>query len=696
MTAHRWAWYAGFGGLVMIAWGLIVYHGLRDHYFMLDEFLGMYDGRLLRDNFPQELWANHARGPERLSQWIAAAVYAVTPDDTPTEFRVVHVVFATLYVLAAIPAYLTVRLVGGGRGWAVLAGALAVIGPSAIFGVLLLNAGIGYTTSLLLMYSILYAVLRPSPVGDAGLIAAAVLVAMARVANAPLVCALAPALLVVTFLERPQGKSLGRWVLELPVTIAKRHPVLAGVGVVALIAALLTGSATLVGGDGYTESRWGQYSSLGMDRLWDNAHALVARTSFNWGLVPAAAAFGYFAWGLVCSKDSRHAGLGAIAFSFSAIMYYTYALSFNEDRYFAPMGGVVCVGFACALATRLDWRFVAGSLVVALLAVATLKAATDPVPVRYILTPGQWYADTGFDARLPTGAGAAFYFLAGAALAALWWAVRGRRGALAVMIAGLALIYLVQLDGARSTMAAFDRSSDNLRRSFERDAFVDSKLRGTGQTAFNLLNDNSGDTPGGMVPRTDDVAFFNWTAPRIYATILGLGDGATTQTLTFEADVRTGSIKAPPTAGRYAIVKRGYQQGGFAGQVVASFRDVQPYVDLVRLAKPERLAYSIARQGAHGWANPRRPTRVRLYAQRGIEDSACMRAVLVGPAEVDFSGPIKWRLGDASGTLLPAERKPLKISVGKLPAQLRFQSSGGRQAGLPAGARIEEIVVQRC
>src|SRR3954451_18786896 len=141
---------------------------------------------------------------------------------------------ALVFALQAIPAFLLARELTGSPRWALFAAALAVFGPWAVFGMVLLNNAPAACAAAFALWAMWRAVTTPAARWDALALALVALAALSRVSSAVLVLALPFAIL-------GHAVMTGEW------SALRRHWLLAVAGI-AGIAWVATGHLdTLVG-----------------------------------------------------------------------------------------------------------------------------------------------------------------------------------------------------------------------------------------------------------------------------------------------------------------------------------------------------------------------------------------------------------------------------------------------------------------
>lgn len=332
--------------LVLGVAALATVFGLRDVYHWADEGIAVYGGRQIQADFPNALWQwdFSFRPLERLTAWEYALADTVA-GSTTDGFRLAHGFQAVLWALAAPLVYGLGRRTGLTQLAALLAAALAVIGPWLVIPLSLLNNAPGFVTFCLLLWAMWQALVRPSWRADVLVLAAVVLTGMARFGNAPLVLAIVPVIAILAVTDaRREG---GRWLLRVPALVLRRHPVLCAAAAIALLTIVARSSSTILGSYGGVRT-----SSFPWQLVDDNARLLSTHLMLAVGVSAALLAV---AW-LLCEvvrPRARESWVFALLAVFVVLVFnYTYSGSINEDRYFVVLAPLIAIAIGHALSDR--------------------------------------------------------------------------------------------------------------------------------------------------------------------------------------------------------------------------------------------------------------------------------------------------------------------------------------------------------
>src|SRR4051794_17750005 len=176
--------------LLNAAW--VAHYGLRLHGLAIyDEKFAMEGARWLHADLHNLVHVPGFgdRGVERLAPMLLVPGIWMS-GSTADQFVIGHLVMALVFALQAVPAFLLARALTGSKRWALFAAALAVFGPWAVFGMVLLNNAPAACAIAFALWAMWRAVTTPSLAWDALAVALVVLATLARVSSAPLILAL--------------------------------------------------------------------------------------------------------------------------------------------------------------------------------------------------------------------------------------------------------------------------------------------------------------------------------------------------------------------------------------------------------------------------------------------------------------------------------------------------------------------------
>lgn len=185
---------AAFAGRIALAWLHVTPNYFPDEYLYaaLGRSLGSLDGSTVR--------GGAAHFPALLEPLLAAPAWRVR--DVDTAYRVVQVVHAACFTLAALPAYAIARRVGAGPRAAVAAGAGALLVPGALYTGFVLAEPVAYPLALGAVAAGIAALERPGPRTQLLFLALAGLAAFARLQLAVLPFCFVAAALALGVRER--------------------------------------------------------------------------------------------------------------------------------------------------------------------------------------------------------------------------------------------------------------------------------------------------------------------------------------------------------------------------------------------------------------------------------------------------------------------------------------------------------------
>ncbi len=356
-TLRSWGPPAVLAACLAFAAVLVVRYGLAAHDFQPDEFDTVAGGRVFVNHFLDTLFSvsPEGRGPERLPALLFALPTALFAD-TATVFKAAHVLFALLYVSAAVPIYALARGLGLGRAEAVLPAAAAAITPWMLFGGTLLNTTLAYPTAMALAWATWRAAIRPGLMGDVWVLLFGVLGAMAREGHAAFLAAAAVVLVVALWRERPAGEGLRASARAYPGRLLRAHPLLCGAAAALVLLVLLYGKNRLLG-SAYQPQASRQPVTL--SGVLGTISSAAAELTMGTGYLPMMIALPWLARELVRprSRETGTLALLCVAMFFAfvgMIVYYSATTSglADNERYVSVLAGLPPLAAAVSLFRR--------------------------------------------------------------------------------------------------------------------------------------------------------------------------------------------------------------------------------------------------------------------------------------------------------------------------------------------------------
>ncbi|MGB2695139.1 MAG: hypothetical protein WBD55_08125, partial [Dehalococcoidia bacterium] len=601
------------------------------------------------------------RGPERLTAVVLAAAF-VFAHGAPHQFEIGHVVVAFAWALTALPTYALARGVGLQRSAALIAAALAVLGPWAVFGITFLNTTLGYLTLTALLYAMWRTLVKPHFLADLAVLVLFVLVIAARVGHAPFVLALAPAVLVMQWRDRPAGERFGRWLAKVPERAWSDHMLLVVAAAAGVLLLAYKGERGLLGDYGSTIIS--QHISLSV--FWDKLRLITARVAQGVAVVPLLFAIPWFAHELVRPRRRETGALAVLVTGFLVIFFFVFLNPNVEDRYMVILVPPIMIAFARALLrNEVSWVAVALTGVLIARAISTVGIYKTDEPFAYFVAPSsEFFKHAVLDkvkAVLPAGdSHVSTVVLCVVVLIAVVLALRTRLPRrLPALLPGAALGVLLLYFGvgAAYTMHKFTHETRSSSFTFEQQAFVD---RSVGKTTAGMLAlpiDSSYNLPA----RWLDMSYFNQS---ISSSAGRLGEGvnlccpdAPRVPALFEIDRRSGTITLVAGAmPRYLVVPTGWLPYGLNGSPVKTgFDEMQ----LVRVPRTLRASF-IDRSGEavfpDGWGKPGAEQRIDVFPAAAGQRPACLTASYTLPKD---GTSVRVKLASGAGQItrsVPARR----------------------------------------
>ncbi|MDO8184065.1 hypothetical protein Q5424_02705 [Conexibacter sp. JD483] len=383
--------------LVLAAWtalmtAVLLHFSFDSRLATIDESNAVLLGRFIDGDFANFLQGNVARGPERLTSWLAWLTVLAT-DDPTKQYQLLHVLTALAQSLVVVPVWLAARELGLGR-WQALAPALiASSGSFAFYGTTTLNTTVGTLSCGLMLWAMLRSLRRPGWRGDLLVLATLALTVIARIGWAPLVGAIAPAALATIWFGRPDGERLAAWLKALPKRLLTRHPLLSAGAIALLLALLVVGTGPLVGGEQYGGVRL--HPQIELSVLWDNTRTLFSHLAIGTAIVPFVLALPLLLRSLWKPADAVEGGFAWLVAGYAVIFSYAYYFSMNEDRYFAVLAAPFVLAGALAVFKKPPplWSIAVSGVAVTWLVASSYEWPPGDV-YRYFIAPtSQFFGD---------------------------------------------------------------------------------------------------------------------------------------------------------------------------------------------------------------------------------------------------------------------------------------------------------------
>jgi len=691
--------------LVLGAWTVLVTAVLArlaidNHYVFRDEANAIVLGRGIANDVSLAITGSLARGPERMTSLFAGAAVWLVNDPT-RQIELLHLWAALCEGLVAIPVWLAARELGLGRWQALVPATIASAGSFAFYGIFTLNGAIGSLAAALLLWAMARVITRPGVVSDVLVCVTVGLLALSRIGWAPLVVALAPAVLAAVWLERPPGETARTWVGRLPRRLLRRHPLLVPLAGLVLLAVLVRGPSSLLGGKLYGGSRLNPQLELSV--LWDNTRILAAHLAIGTAIVPFVLALPLLARDLVRPAQPREGAFAWLVLALVVIFSYAYYYSMNEDRYFAVLVPPLVLAGALAVFWRPPplWSVVvSGALVVALVATSYTWPVHD-VFAYFTAPTSRFFEDVvvgkltqrlpgseAFCAALVTAAGALAAVLA---VAIARRSVRPGRLGLAVggvLLAGVLVFQLAAMDhpARKFTQLAgmtelrpaqlelLDRAGGGaIVRPLAVDGVVDPDLDAQLQL-FQAYDESLSMLPFSIQREAQEPAVPTDT----------------------RLDWRSGRIRTsdPP---RLILQMAGAEQVGIVGRKLV-LPEPFPWAQLVRPQAPLRAAWIL--RGTEADRYPEAGTPVVLQVFPTGRPRMCVAGAAIAHPFAD--APVRFRLAGGGlsrrGTLQPGVMQPFSIPVSAArPTRIVLSGQGRRLSnGTSRGPTVVTVSVLPC
>lgn len=683
------------GVLLLLAW-----HGSDNHYVFRDEANAIVLGRIISTDVSQAITGTVARGPERMTSLFAGAAASLA-DGPARQVALLHLWAAVCQALVTIPVFLAAREFGLGRWPALVPAALASTGSFAFYGIFTLNTSIGVLTGALLLWGMVRALRRPGLATDLLIAVALALLVLSRLGWAPLVAALAPAVLAAIWLERPADERVGTWFARLPGRLLRRHPLLAPAAAVLIVVALVSGPSSLLGGEMYGGVRL--QPPLDLPVLWDNTRVLGAHLAIGLALVPLVLALPLLVRGLVRPTDAMEGGFAWLVLGLLVVFSYAYYFSMNEDRYFAILVAPLALAAALAVFRRPPplWAIgVSGVVVVALVASSYEWPVRDPYD--YFIAPtSRFFGDVVVGKivqRLPGSAELWAVLVTAVAVGAALLVVAVARRPRALGRAGLAGAGVVLAGVLAFQVAAMDHPARKFTQLVGMEQVTDAQLelldRGGGGDAVQPLAVDGLVDPD-LAAQLQILEGYNRT---LQLTPFSVGRASKVPGLSLQGtlDWRTGRVRGqPPTPVLLQVA--GTAPIGFEGRLLP-IEPAFPWAQLVRPELPLQATWFMRGTEQDRYPAAGRAVVVRVWptgrANRCLTGEALAHPFADGPARFRLSGGGRTR----TGVLKPTVPRPIALPVSATrPTTFELTGQARRASdGVVRGPTLSSLAVVRC
>jgi hypothetical protein len=565
--------------------------------------------------------------------------------DAPGAFEAAHVVNAVLFASAAIPVYLLGRRIGPAARALVVA-LLAVAIPWSVGSAFVMSEPAAYPVFLWAVLACHAALSEPSPRRDAVAIAGLALAYFTRPQLLFLAAVLPLAALLVTGPRRA----------------AAEHRLLAGAYAAAILAvvplAALGEAHRLLGDYGVTAT----HGSLLPAGVWKSAALHLDALAVGLGAVPFLLGAGWtYARLRTGSRPLRaFAALTALCLPLLALEAASYDVRFGgagviRDRYvfyLAPL--LLLATAACLFEERLPLAGIAAAT--AFFAATVALADFEPVAGLWVDSPQSVLNGLIHDesAGLPAGV---FVAVCGALLGLICLAL-GRLPRPAVVL------------GVAVAIFAFTGSVSGY--AFERllTSRTPSNLPVTGRPRVRDWVDRAASGPVGLLayPVSRDwgqsalvwweAEFWNDSVTRAYTVREGTFTYTPFPSRALAPDFATGRFPGSAGAPAYLLASPSDSRFELAGDQAAANSGLV----LVVADRPYRALWATRGLDVDGWTRPGRPATVRVYAQPH-QPTRRVRVSVLLDSPPEARAPVRYRAGDARGTIDPGTRAVAKTDV---------------------------------
>jgi hypothetical protein len=283
------------------------------------------------------------RGLERGVAVMFAAVQEIV-GDTGRAYWTQHVLGALIFALVVVVVAAWGRDLGLAAWQALVAGIAAGCVPWMVLGTSLLNSSPAYTLTVLAVWAMWRAIVRPSLARDLLALAALLLLAVFRVGNVVIAVAWPLGILVFALHDRAPGVGLGTAIKGLPKRVWREHALLVVLGVSGVLALLIGGTHWLIG-------NYPTRTPLG-PTFRAYLRVTLAYLAVGTAIVPAVLALAYCARSLVVPERPGDAAAAALGVGAFVAFVYVAATQGPEERYIAPLAPVLILLAMVALARR--------------------------------------------------------------------------------------------------------------------------------------------------------------------------------------------------------------------------------------------------------------------------------------------------------------------------------------------------------
>ena len=527
----------------------------------------------------------------------------------PQAVAAAHLLNALLLASVAVPAFLLARSVTGRAGAGYAAAALSAVTPWLVLSSTLLTENAAYAAFTWSVFLCQQALARPSPRRDALALAGLALAFFARTQLVVVALAFPVALLLheIALAARRDRSS----VRQATVGAIRSHRVLASAYAAGLVlAALLVAAGGLGGVVGNYAVPF--HGNLLPDGFWHAAAAHLDQVALGVGALPVALSVSWLIT-TTLHPDRREAHAFAALYAVLVPLLVFEVTSFDlrftpgrfiQDRYLVYLVPLFAVGCVAWLAdgraharTRLWSAAGAGAVLVALLELAPGKAQ-----VIFWAAPGAAFRPAIADASAWLGLSTTLLVQAATALAVVVVLAASRAPRFALVATTVALTAFGAAQ-AGYVLERYVEPSMIVHQTGPRD-WIDRAVPGGSSVTL---------VPGG----TDGpVAWWEaelWNKDVLRA--LQVDDGKTfTPFPVLHASIdRTSGRLVAPHSSRYLVVPETESRFGLAGADVIARRSS---LQLVRVQRPYRLAWSTLGLTRDSWLLPGRPANLRIYGNR--------------------------------------------------------------------------------
>lgn len=679
---------------------LLARHGVHNHYVFRDEVNAILFGRDIARDSSLALTGGVARGPERLTSFLAAGAALAT--DSPTrQLELLHLSSALFQGLVTVPVWLAARQLCLSRWQSLVPATIASTGSFAFYGILTLHTSVALLCSMGMLWAMLRTLRRPGVVSDLLVIGTLALTVLARIGWAPLLAALVPAALAVTWFSRPQGEVAKAWLRRLPGRLLHRHPLLLPIAVLLLLVAVVAGPSLLLGGQLYGGVRLKPQFHLPL--LWDNTRTLAAHLAIGTAIVPLVLALPVLVRGLVRPTDAVEGGFAWLMLGIAIVFSYAYYASMNEDRYFAVLAPPLILAGTLAVVRRPPpvWSVLVSGGVVAALVATSYSWPFVGVFGYFIAPTSQFFQNIPIGKlapHLPGDDAAIAAFVAVVACLAAAFVVYAARHRALLGRAGVAATALVllgvlafQVEAMDHPVRKFTEASGMETLTADQLEFIDRVAHGGVVRPLAI----DGDVGPELAAQMQFAQAFNPSVTGPYFVNIGNDPNLPPSDVTVDWHSGRAAVSTPPPAMLLQIA--GAARIGFAGTATLPSQ-LFPWAQLVRLDDPLRVSW-ISRGGqVDRYPLRGTPIEVRVFPT-GAPNSCLTGEIFAYPT---LAGGLSYRLSGGKrpleGTIRPLKPRSFEIPIeGARPRTFRLSGEAGRPSdGIWRGPTLFNVNVARC